>query len=204
MVAERWNKVPPDIIIGWLVPIAYIASLASLVFIGPNLAAGLCACLLALTLLATTITLVIYVVCGSPVVPRIPPFLLALCCIAIALNGAPLMCADLHVMQQIYIAGGPHRLNDWAQVLIQHYPGYGEIVDNKTKEGVPPEIRRHIGGWISVNGDREQIPPALRIELGGGFFHFGVLVVSSASAPEPDWWQRWIDWPREVMIYHED
>jgi hypothetical protein len=203
-LAERWSRIPSDIKIGWIVPVAYIASLASMVFVGPDLLVAGCSCLLVLALFVGAVFLASCVIGGAPVIPRILPFILVICCLTIALHGAPLECADLHVMRRIYAAGGPHRLNDWAQELIQHYPGYGEIVDNKTKDGVPLEIQRRIGGWIGVSGKREQIPPVLRIELGGGFFHFGILVVSSASAPPPDWWQRLIDWPPEVMIYHEN
>jgi hypothetical protein len=71
-------------------------------------------------------------------------------------------------------------------------------------EGVPQEFRRYIQGYVSIYGELDMPPSVLRIEMGGGFYHYGILIVSKAKASEANWWQRLLNWPPEVDVYHDE
>lgn len=214
MATVPQKQMPFDIRFVYLTSGIYWGALATTVLVGPDLyislILGLSACVVLPVIAWAGLWVLSHLVAGEALRPRILPLIIVLLCIASFFADPMKTSTELHVILRVYRAGGPRRFNDWAQGLIQRYPGYGDLVNNQSPEKVPPEIRQQLNermelsGRLCVYGDRERIPPVLRIEMGGGFFHYGILVVSSASAPQSTWWQRRLSWPAEVIIYQDD
>ena len=139
---------------------------------------------------------------GPQRLARVLPVVLTFGCLAFDV-AAPEAAVDLHLITRVYQSGGPDAINRWGQGLIREQQG---VSDSRRIEHdqLPPGIRAHLPGWASVGGTLWSDLPRVRIELGGGFYHYGVVVYPSGSVPTAEWWQWVLDWPAEVIIYHED
>lgn len=204
MAATEPKLMPSDIRFAYVTSGLYFAALLIGVLAGPSLFLIGSVCLTLPVIFGAGFWMLSQLIAGERLRPRTVPLLLVFLSAASFFVNPVHFCAELHVMVRIYRAGGPNHLNDWAQGLIQHYPGYGQIVNNETNEGVPAEFQHYLQGWIDVWGKPEEIPPRMHIEMGGGFYHFGIVIVSSASAPEPTWLHRLLNWPPEVGVYHDN
>lgn len=199
------KQAPFDIRLVYLTSGVYWGALALTVIAGPNLSIflilGLSVCVVLPVMAWAGLWVVSHLVAGEALRPRIPPMLIVVLSISTIFLNPMETCVDLHVMTRIYRAGGPKHLNEWAQKLIQDYPGHGKIVNH---EDIPLEFSQYLQGYISVYGRPDEPPPTLRIEMGGGFYHFGILIVSKPKASEANWWQRRLNWPPEVFVYHDE
>ncbi|OWK45222.1 hypothetical protein FRUB_01553 [Fimbriiglobus ruber] len=101
------------------------------------------------------------------------------------------------MLLQIYRAGGPNDLNDWAQELIREHDGRPRDEMVVDRERIPRGVSTHLSENVRVQR-------GLSIELGGGFYHYGVIVYPRGKGPPPEWWQHVLGWPPEVCVYHEE
>jgi len=110
----------------------------------------------------------------------------------------------LHLIVRVYRAGGPGALSAWAQEVMAdpgRRPGDHKFLD---PDRVPDGVKDHLTPMVSVGGTIWSDLVRVRMELGGGFYHYGVVVYPRDEAPPPTWWQRTLDWPSEVAVYHEE
>jgi hypothetical protein len=117
---------------------------------------------------------------------------------------SPLSAVDLHLILRVYLAGGPDRINDWAQSLIRERtdkPAADSIVDSAN---IPSGVRMYLPGYTTVGGTIWSDTVRLRIELGGGFHHYGLVVYPTRIYPPPERWKSILGWPAEVTIYDEE
>jgi hypothetical protein len=124
-------------------------------------------------------------------------------CLVTAFAVRPDDVVDMHLISRIYMAGGPRKVNDWAQGLIREQAGKGEYRHLGTEE-IPPGIRRNLPGWVSVGGTLWSDTTQVRIEMGGGFYHYGIVVYPTGTIRSPEWWQKADGWPPELVVYHEN
>lgn len=198
---ERWAAVPWDIRFGYSAVFIFTALFALRVLVGPDLLVTASSCLVFPLLTVIALVIVCRLAC-PPRWPRVLPLALVSGCLAITF-AFPGATVDLHLITRVYLSGGPNALNDWAQGEIHRRveAGGSETIQPTF---VPPGVHRHLSGYIGVSGTIWSDEVRLRIELGGGFYHYGVVVFSTGSRPPPEWWQRVLGWPPEVVIYHED
>jgi hypothetical protein len=110
---------------------------------------------------------------------------------------------DLHLISRVYLAGGPGKVNNWGQELIRNHLPDEDGSKAIEREQIPEGIRDHLHGYATVGGTIWSDLTRVRIEMGGGFYHYGVVIYPTGTAPPPNWWQRMIGWPPEVVVYHE-
>src|SRR5262249_21315447 len=155
---------------------------------GPKLILMLSGCLLVPLLAIAALIVAVRLLIGPRRWVRVVPLVLLLGCIALATAG-PDLPVDLHLITCVYLAGGPHALNDWAQELLRNQPADHDahFLD---ADDVPVGVRQHLTGFVSVGGTIWSRLPRVRLELGGGFYHYGVVVFPSDAAPPAEWWQQ--------------
>jgi len=201
---ERWKNMPGDVRIGFAFALCFIPWLAFYVIVGPSAFVILPSFLVFLALLVIALVLAFKLLFRTGRKKRIVPFLLVSGCLVtlwMTELGGSLM--DLHLIGRVYLAGGPDKINDWAQELIRKRQADANGSDSVEREQIPQSIRAYLPGWASVGGTIWSDMVRVRIELGGGFYHYGVVVWPSDKAPLQNWWQRILGWPAEVEIYHE-
>jgi hypothetical protein len=199
---EWWHSIPGDARFGYAVAGFYFSWLIFCVVIGPDLLT-LTSVIIVYPLVAiASLIILVRLVFVSGRRRRLMPLALLGCCLA-AIWAAPHF-TTLHLTARVYLAGGPNSLNDWAQGLIRERQQGLRGDDPLRPEEFPPGARRFLHGFATVVGTIWSDEVRLRIEYGGGFYHYGVVVYRSGSAPPTQWWQRVIGWPPEVAVYHEE
>jgi hypothetical protein len=200
---DQLTAVPKDAWVGYATTSGFFLWFAVCVVEGPKLFILASWCLIYPTVAILGLVLAYKLAFRRVRKQRIVPLLLVSCCLA-TFPWASSIPTDLHLIYRIYRAGGPDNLNNWAQDLIRKR---GSKTDGNTFvefEQVPLGIRTHFPCCVSVDGTLWSDLVRVRIELGGGFYHYGVVVYPSESAPPPNWWHRALAWPAEVVIYHEE
>jgi hypothetical protein len=203
LLRERWTAWPWDVRLAYATVGCYAVCTALIVALGPQLLLLLLSGCLFTTMMAVVFLIVaVRLIIGPQRLARVPPLVLTFGCLAFAV-AAPDAAVDLHLITRVYMSGGPDAINRWGQGLIREQQG---VTKNRIVkyDQLPPGIRDHLPGWASVGGTLWSDLPRVRIELGGGFYHYGVVVYPSGSVPTAEWWQWVLDWPAEVIIYHED
>jgi hypothetical protein len=197
---ERWRAIPWDARMGYSAFAGFLAWLAFCVVASPL---GVCLapwCVVYPLLAVVVLVLAVRLAFCTGRWGRVLPLLLAAGCLATLLE-APwrTVCLDLHLVSRVYLAGGPKVINDWAQGLLREH-GDGTDVEG---EQVPEDVRTYLSGYVIVGNTPWSDLVRVQIELGGGFYHYGVVVYPTSDAPPAEWWQHLLDWPPEVVIYHE-
>lgn len=203
LLRERWTSWPWDVRLAYAAVGLYAVCIALSVAVGPQLLLLLLTGCLVTTMMAVVFLIVaVRLIIGPQRLARVPPLVLTFGGLAFAV-AAPDAAVDLHLITRVYMSGGPDAINSWGQGLIREQQGVSKnrIIQH---DQLPAGIREHLPGWASVGGTLWSDLPRVRIELGGGFYHYGVVVYPSGSVPKAEWWQRALDWPPEVVIYHED
>ena len=203
MLLSGWKPWPWDVLLAYAVVGLYALCTALAVAVGPQLLLMLLTgCLVTTTMAVVFLIVAVRLIIGPQRLARIPPLVLMFSCLAFVV-AAPDAAVDLHLVTRVYLAGGPDAINGWGQGLIREKRG---VSDSRKvpHDQLPAGIRDHLPGYTSVGGTLWSDLPRVRIELGGGFYHYGVVVYPSGSVPTAEWWQRALDWPPEVVIYHED
>lgn len=201
-MSPQWKFGPWDVWVAYAAVGFYCLATSLLVVVGPDLFLMLAGCLVVAMLAVVSLIVVGRLIVGPQRFVRVPPLVLTLGCLAVAV-AAPDAAVNLHLVTRVYQAGGPDAINTWGQQLIREQQG---VRNNRyvPHDQLPAGIREHLPGSTSVGGTLWSDLPQVRIELGGGFYHYGVVVYPSGSIPAAQWWQRALDWPPEVVIYHED
>ena len=200
---KRWMTLPWDARLGFAAPSCFALWLALVVAAGPNLILLMSGCLAYPLLAAVALIVAFRLAVGPHRRQRVLPLALVSGCLAATVASPPGMTTDLHLVARIYAAGGPGTVNAWGQGLIRDQQGEGQCRMIEPQE-LPPGIRNHLRGWISVGGTLWSELPRVRVEFGGGFYHYGVVVYPTGSVPPAEWWQQLLGWPPEVVVYHED
>src|SRR5262245_49745996 len=200
---ERWAAVPGDVRLAYAAAGGFLAWFAVRLLAGPDQLMLLSSVLVFAALAALAVFVACRLVVRRPRRQRAAALLLVCGCIAALVVVPAGDIDDLHLIGRVYLAGGPNALNAWGQDLIrQHRATKGsEFVEPDT---IPSGIRTYLAPHASVGGSIWSDEVVVRIELGGGFYHYGVAVFSSETQRQPEWWQRALGWPPEVVVYHEE
>lgn len=199
---ERWRSISRDARAGYILAGAFALSFGTSVLVGPGLLVFAVIAILLVALTVAFVVLAIRLAIARGRRQRVMPLLVVSACLA-GHWSAPAAATDLHLIVRVYLAGGPASISEWAQPMISEQaakPGDALYLDEAR---LPPGIRTYLPGLASVGGTLWSDLSRLRIELGGGFYHYGIIVYPNDIAPPPEWWQSILDWPPEVVIYHE-
>jgi hypothetical protein len=200
---EWWKGWPWDVRLGYAAFCSFVVWAAIFVDAGPDLLMWLSVFLVVPLTGVVALVIAARLVAGPPRRARVLPLALASGCLVAAVATPPGAEVDLHLIVRVYLAGGPDHVNEWGQTLIAQQPAEGDsrVVD---RDQVPAGIRKHLSSHPTVGPTIWSDLPRVRMERGGGFYHYGVVVYPSGTAPPPRWWQRALGWPPEVVVYHED
>jgi hypothetical protein len=203
---DRWRTMPRDAQIGCGSAAAIVLWFGVSVYAGPDLLVWAPFCLLIPVMVVTLVVLAAGLIFRPNRRRRVVAFLMVLmvsACLVMQWR-SPLSDVDLHLILRVYLAGGPDRINDWAQSLIRERtdkPETDSIVDSAN---IPSGIRMYLPGYTTVGGTIWSDTVRLRIELGGGFYHYGLVVYPTRISPPAERWQSILGWPAEVAIYQEE
>jgi hypothetical protein len=195
-----WDE---DVRLGYAAGGAYLASLAVAIWFGPFAALPLLAvgCVALVAMPAAGLVLAVRLFTRGPRSGRAG----ALALVGVGLGSYLTVDAvSVHLIVRVYRAGGPRAISDWAQEVMSdpgRRPDAPEFLD---PDRVPAGVKAHLTPMVSVGGTIWSDQVRVRMELGGGFYHYGVAVYPRDAAAEPTWWQRALDWPPEVAVYHEE